>query len=1167
MTPDDATSIDPQLLESLLAADALLADGLDPVVDQPTGTHSELSDQDVAEYVDILRRLGHRTATPVMSELEDTPPLRLGRFEIVGTLGQGGFGIVYLAVDPTLGREVALKVPRPEVLITPDVRRRFLREARAAAGLDHPNIIGVHEVGEAGPVCYIASAYCPGPTLSGWLKARTEPAPPRLAAQLLALLSDAVRHAHDRGVLHRDIKPSNVILSGLRISGSEIGRVQDGAPSRAASLARPAAAPIHGECLNGEGLVPRLTDFGLARIVEESGDETRTGVPLGSPPYMAPEQAAGRNRDVGQATDVYALGATLYEVLTGRPPFRGETPTETLRMVIDTECVSPRILRPGLARDLETICLKCLEKDLARRYPSAASLREDIERFLQGEPIHARPISVRLRAAKWVRRRPMHAGALLLVTLLASGLVGGIVYRNVLLQSHTLRLEHEVARADASARLARRHLSAFQLRQAKQALDANQVERAQDILSAMQVDRSSSDGGKDHEDQGFAWHYLRNAARRDIVVLSDRQAERVCILALSRDGQTLATGDEDGTIRLRDPETGRVRMTLRGHQLPIGLFAFSLDGRRLVSRGTQIVPGPRRDEVLLWDLSSARLLARLEGLSDRYVEDLRFDPRGERLWERSWTERDGGRLGFWDVGTDPAHPKLQWSGPTSLKYQSVMGAGTGVACEEPGRRFVVRDALNERNLGRIGPIDHNYDLAVLSADGRLLAVGRRSRTVSLWDIAAGCEKARYELPRDDLDQIVFSPDSRYLAFLFGSGGFLIRDLLTGASRTIPPSVSDPLPSVAFAFSLDSRLLAKNVSALGNEQPTTIWQLDPWLLVATYPGAMGSVPSFSFTPDGRSLILIARESAIRWNYSPRPEPDQPTGHADEAWSLAFSPDGAMLASGSDDTDKPETIKLWDVATGRIVRGWYAGVGTVAALAFDHRGQVLASAHLEKPGEVRLWDPTTGQRLAALTGHTDYVRAVAFNPDGTILASAGSDRAIRLWDVRARRCIRVLNGHTDIVRQVAFSPDGVLLASASGDHTVRLWNVATGTLTRTLQAIDDVAAVAVAPDGKSLAAADEKGMLSVWDLGSGARVQSMAFEQDFLLTLAYSPDGRSLAVAGKTRTIRLWDPATAQELLSLEGHKAQINSVAFSPDGQVLASCSHDGAVKLWRGRRE
>ncbi len=398
-------------------------------------------------FLDLIRRLEAygpgTTAVGSDSTIEGPPeaPVSLGRFRVVREIGRGGFGIVYLALDPVLGREVALKVPKAEVLADPDSRQRFLREGRAAAGLDHPHIVPVFEAGELGPFAYIVSAFCEGPTLSAWLRERTQPVAVRPAARMLADLADAVQHAHDRGILHRDLKPSNVLLL-TRGDSSDLD-----APS------------------------PRITDFGLARIIEENGDveETRSGVPLGSPPYMAPEQAAGRRREIGPAADVYALGATLYEVLTGRPPFQGESYLETLGQVLADDPVSPRLLRPGLPRDLETICLKCLEKDVARRYASASGLREDLERFLRGEPIRARPVSIRLRAAKWVRRRPMHAAALVLAGLLASGLFGGIVYRDVLLQDHTLQLEREVTRADANARLARRHLQGFQLRQAGEA--------------------------------------------------------------------------------------------------------------------------------------------------------------------------------------------------------------------------------------------------------------------------------------------------------------------------------------------------------------------------------------------------------------------------------------------------------------------------------------------------------------------------------------------------------------------------------------------------------------------------------------------------------------------------------------------------------------------------
>ena len=291
----------------------------------------------------------------------DQKPL-LGRFDILEDLGSGGFGFVVRARDRLLGREVALKMPLPERALSSTELDRFLVEARAAARLDHPNIVRVFDAGQLGPLgYYIASEYCPGPTMKAWLTAHTDAVAARLAARWTMALAAAVEQAHERGILHRDIKPSNVILSG-------------------------SAKP--------DEMVPRLTDFGLAKLTTEGPGETRSEARLGTPDYMAPEQAAGRAKEVGPAADIYSLGATLYELLAGRPPFRGENDADTLRLAAEAEPISPRSLRPGLPRDLETICLKCVRKEPRARYGSARELRVDLERFLDGRPISGRPVSV-----------------------------------------------------------------------------------------------------------------------------------------------------------------------------------------------------------------------------------------------------------------------------------------------------------------------------------------------------------------------------------------------------------------------------------------------------------------------------------------------------------------------------------------------------------------------------------------------------------------------------------------------------------------------------------------------------------------------------------------------------------------------------------------------------
>jgi serine/threonine protein kinase len=306
-------------------------------------------------------------------------------YEILAELGRGGMGVVYQARQTALDRNVALKMILAGAHAGTEERRRFQAEAEAAARLQHANIVQVYEVGEAGGLHYFSLEFCPGGSLADRL--RGEPLPSRDAARLTETLARAVQAAHAAGIVHRDLKPANVLLGA------------DG--------------------------TPKISDFGLAKRMDGQPGQTASGALVGTPSYMAPEQAGGRSKDVGPATDVYALGAILYELLTGRPPFRAANPLDTLLLVVSEEPVPPSRLQPGVARDLEAVALKCLEKDPARRYPTAHDLAEDLRRFGTGEPVRARPVSSLERGLRWARRHPAAAGLLAVSGLALLALAGG----------------------------------------------------------------------------------------------------------------------------------------------------------------------------------------------------------------------------------------------------------------------------------------------------------------------------------------------------------------------------------------------------------------------------------------------------------------------------------------------------------------------------------------------------------------------------------------------------------------------------------------------------------------------------------------------------------------------------------------------------------------------
>jgi len=400
--PSEATphSLDQQWVELLAEYDEQLRSGSQAEREaqqtERLGDTPEL--KPLLECVDFVERIWPRRRYACDETAAQT---QLGRFRIERLLGQGGFGIVYLATDPALGRPVALKVPRFHALASPQLVERFHREARTAAALDHPHIVPVYEAGEADGLHYIASAYCPGPNLAQWLRDQPGQIAPEVAARILASLADAVAYSHDRGILHRDIKPSNIMLAP---------------PARPRSAAEPATSlsdPLP--------FSPRLGDFGLAKILQDPAaghlavDDSGGTALLGTPAYMAPEQLQGLPDAVGPAADIYSLGVVLYQLLSGHPPFQGASVVDVLDHVRTSDPAPLRRNRSDIPIDLEVICHRCLMKAPAQRYATAADLRDELCRFLNGQPIAAKKPAHRQFAKTWLRRRPATIAAVAIV--------------------------------------------------------------------------------------------------------------------------------------------------------------------------------------------------------------------------------------------------------------------------------------------------------------------------------------------------------------------------------------------------------------------------------------------------------------------------------------------------------------------------------------------------------------------------------------------------------------------------------------------------------------------------------------------------------------------------------------------------------------------------------
>jgi WD40 repeat protein/serine/threonine protein kinase len=1068
-------------------------------------------------------RTSEQTPVPADAQTGPQPWPVIAGYEILAELGRGGMGVVYKARQTGLNRIVAIKMIGTGPATNANMLARFRSEAEVIARLQQPNIVQVYDIGTcpAGP--YFAMEYAEGGNLADrWAGL---PQPTRAVARDVGALALAVQAAHEQGIIHRDIKPANILLA--YVSGSQ----RDKNDRQTAG---------DGERRGDRELVPKISDFGLARRLNDPRGLTLTGQVMGTPGYMAPEQARGTGEDAGTAVDIYALGVLLYEALTGSTPYRGASALESVHLMLSEEPLPPSRLRPGLPRDLETICLHCLEKDPRRRYATAGLLADDLEHFLAGEPIRARPTPVWERAWKWTRRHPLNA-------LLTSALVMtvAVAYSLVLWQWH--RAEEERQLTDDARRGALTSATAErQARDDAQVLSANLLlERGVSLCEA-------GDYGP-----GLLWlarvldaaptrdRGLRRSARlllggwgeqlrlpNAVIPLGDEIeaaalspdgrlyaaaiGSRVILRAVdasdgccppllhggpvtavtfSPDGGTLLTASADGTARLWDVTTGQPRGEPLRHKGAVAVVIFGSNGKVVLSAGAG-------GEARLWDAVTGQ--PRSEWLEHgSAIASAALSPDCGSIA----TGGVDGILRVWDVSTgkDKFGALCRTPGVQAIAFSP---GGDVLAASSADNETRLWDVASGRLLHRLGEHTAPVRALAFSPDGKTLATGSDDRRAILWDVSNGAPRARL-LHRETVRQVIFSPGGKALAT--GSGDYTAR--LWAADNGRP--LGGPLPHQgnvnAVTFGPDGRTLL----TAGDDGMIRVWPTDP-------PGVSDSlvprlhVHGLSVSPNGKTLL-------VRFDEGKAGLLDIQTGArhdlANDAGTLqvAFSADGASFLTVNAD----HSVRFWDTASGMPATTGLAPGANALTAAFSPDGKLVATGSDDEDCTVRIWDRATGSLLRTLRGHKRKVVAVVFSPDGRCLVSGSWDRTARLWHVNDGSPVTEPLRHQDLVQTAAFSPDSKAVVTGSDDYTARLWDVATGKpLATPLRHGEKISMVGFSPDGSILLTIGQGGTAVLWDRLSAKPLGPGRPSRGGVRAGAFAADGRTFFTAGREGVIRRW-----------------------------------------------
>jgi len=963
-------------------------------------------------------------------------------FEVQGVLGRGGMGVVYLARQPGLDRLVAVKMILAGGHADVRERRRFQVEAEAVGRLRHPNIVQVHHVGEHDGLPFLVLEYVSGGPLSRRLAGQPQPA--ARAAAWVAALAGAMQAAHDAGVVHRDLKPANVLLDA-----------DD---------------------------TPKVTDFGLAKKREADGP-TATGAVMGTPSYMAPEQAEGRTDDVGPLADVYALGAILYECLTGRPPFRADTPLNTVRQVLTVEPVAPRLLNPAVPRDLETIALKCLAKEPGRRYASAQDLADDLGRFQRGEPIRARPVGVVERAWRWGQRNPVVAGlSAAVVGVLVLGVAVSLYYAGEATREAALK-RGEADRANQAARKARLDRYLAQMNLAAIAFGTGERSRVRHLLAA-------GVPGPDEADlRGLEWNLLQRQSRGALQVL-EQTGLGGYVLGWSADGRHLYFVRAANHFVAWDVARAAPAFETRLPSLPFAL-AVRPDGRQVA-------------------LAGRRYLVFVDARTGRTVVEAPAGPDSPRglAYRPDGGEVAAGSADFRARTHDPetgAERRVLAGHHAFLRGVGYVPGTDHVVSVDVYRWLIRRDPRAAEPVWKV-QTEHGVATCLAVHPTRpLAAVGSNAGKVELRELERGGPVRTLEAA-SDLHAVCFSPDGTCVAAAGKDGVVRVWDV--GRGDLLASLDGHESEVGALAWSPDGWRLA---SLSAGDGTVRVWSAATTALERTWASGVLPVGGVVLHPAGEGVLLVTGERAATLVDLAGPIRERPVpGYAGSLHDAEWSPDGRYLALMG-----MWSIEIRDGRGRRVVRRLDGHGNVLSGVRFLPDGRHLLSA--DNSGEVRLTDVESGALVASWRGKAIATRLVV-SADGRLVALLAD--AVSVRRLPGFEPVLELPALPMPPGEAAFLRDGRL---AVGDHdgVVRLHALPSGTVEATLMnKAARVHGLWAPTDGRRLVSQTEDGTLTIWDLDTNEAVRVVRGEWGPTPAAALDPSGR-WAVRVRDGTAGVWD----------------------------------------------